>query len=69
MLNEASIPSAIYYPKPMHLQAPYLRYGGGEGSLPVSEAICHQVMSLPMHPYLPDNDARRIAEVIRTVMS
>jgi len=64
-LNEAGIPSAIYYPKPMHLQTPYLAYGGGEGSLPVSETICHQVMSLPMHPYLPDDDARRIAGVIR----
>ncbi len=68
-LNEAGIPSAIYYPKPMHLQAPYLSYGGGEGSLPVSETICHQVMSLPMHPYLPDEDARRIAEVIRKAVA
>ena len=68
-LNEAGIPSAIYYPKPMHLQAPYLSYGGGEGSLPVSETICHQVMSLPMHPYLPDEDARRIADVIRKALA
>ena len=68
-LNEADIPSAVYYPKPMHLQVPYLPYGGGEGSLPVSESICHQVMSLPMHPYLPDNDARRIAETIRKVIA
>ncbi len=68
-LNEAGIPSAVYYPKPMHLQAPYLAYGGGEGSLPVSESICHEVMSLPMHPYLPDEDARRIAEVIRKAVA
>jgi dTDP-4-amino-4,6-dideoxygalactose transaminase len=68
-LNEADIPSAIYYPKPMHLQAPYRPYGAGEGSLPVSEMICHQVMSLPMHPYLPDDDARRIADVIRTALT
>jgi dTDP-4-amino-4,6-dideoxygalactose transaminase len=65
-LDEAGIPSAVYYPRPMHLQAPYLPYGGGEGSLPVGESICHQVISLPMHPYLPDDDARRIAEIIRT---
>lgn len=68
-LNEAGIPSAIYYPKPMHLQEPYLPYGSGEGSLPVSETICHQVMSLPMHPYLPDDDARRIAEVVRKTLA
>ncbi|MEM7192132.1 MAG: DegT/DnrJ/EryC1/StrS family aminotransferase, partial [Pseudomonadota bacterium] len=67
-LNDAGIPSAIYYPKPMHLQAPYLPYGSGEGSLPVSEQICHQVMSLPMHPYLPDDDARRVAGIIQTIV-
>jgi len=67
-LNKSSIPSAIYYPKPMHMQAPYWPHGGGQGSLPVSEALCHKVMSLPMHPYLPDDDARRIAEVIRDAL-
>ena len=55
----------IYYPKPMHLQAPYAQYGGGEGSLPVSETICEEVMSLPMHPYLSDEDASRVAEMVK----
>lgn len=68
-LGAAGIPTMIYYPKPMHLQAPYLPYGGGEGSLPVSEAICHQVMSLPMHPYLSDDDARRIAAATRDALA
>ncbi len=68
-LGTAGIPTMIYYPKPMHLQAPYLPYGGGEGSLPVSEAICRQVMSLPMHPYLSDDDARRIAAATRDALA
>lgn len=68
-LGAAGIPTMIYYPKPMHLQAPYLPYGGGEGSLPVSEAICRQVMSLPMHPYLSDDDARRIAAATRDALA
>jgi UDP-2-acetamido-2-deoxy-ribo-hexuluronate aminotransferase len=68
-LGKAGIPSMIYYPKPMHLQAPYLPYGGGEGSLPVSEAICHEVMSLPMHPYLSGDDAKRVAAVIRETLA
>ncbi len=68
-LGAAGIPTMIYYPKPMHLQAPYLAYGGGEGSLPVSEAICRQVMSLPMHPYLSDDDARRIAAATREALA
>lgn len=68
-LGDAGIPSMIYYPKPMHLQAPYLPYGGGEGSLPVSETICHEVMSLPMHPYLSEDDAKRIATVVREALA
>ena len=68
-LGAAGIPTMIYYPKPMHLQAPYLPYGGREGSLPVSEAICRQVMSLPMHPYLSDDDARRIAAATRDALA
>ena len=68
-LGKAGIPSMIYYPKPMHLQAPYLPYGGGEGSLPVSETICHEVMSLPMHPYLCGDDAKRVTAVIREALA
>ena len=64
-LAEAGIPTMIYYPKPMHLQAPYAAYGGGDGSLPVSETICEEVMSLPMHPYLSDEDASRVAELVK----
>ena len=68
-LSDAGIPSMIYYPKPMHLQAPYRPFGKGEGSLPVSEAICHEVMSLPMHPYLSDDDARRVASAVRKALT
>ena len=67
-LAEAGIPTMIYYPKPMHLQAPYAPFGGGEGSLPVSETICDEVMSLPMHPYLADDDAKRIAAAVREAL-
>ena len=67
-LKEAGIPTMIYYPKPMHLQTPYAPYGGGKGSLPVSETICDQVMSLPMHPYLGDDDAKRIAAAVRSAL-
>jgi len=68
-LAAAGIPTGIYYPKPMHLQAPYAPYGSGEGSLPVSETICDEVMSLPMHPYLSDDDAKRIAAAVRDALS
>ena len=38
----------------MHLQPAYRAYGDDEGSLPVAEALCQQVLALPMHPYLDE---------------
>jgi len=64
-LKDQGIPTAIYYPIPMHLQAAYREYGGGEGSCPVSERLSQRVLSLPMHPYLDEASVARIAEVVR----
>ncbi len=64
-LGEAGIPTAVYYPEPMHLQPAYREYGGGEGSLPVSEALCGRIVSLPMHAYMCDDTADRIIEAVR----
>jgi UDP-2-acetamido-2-deoxy-ribo-hexuluronate aminotransferase len=50
-LSDAGVPTAIYYPLPMHLQPAYSAYGRGEGSLPVSEQLSKEVLSLPMNPY------------------
>lgn len=68
-LKEAGIPTMIYYPKPMHLQPPYAPFGGGEGSMPVTEALCSQVVSLPMHPYLADETAEKIVGQVRKVFT
>ena len=51
-LGKQGIPTQIYYPLPMHLQPAYSKFGGGEGSLPVSERLSQEVLALPMHPYL-----------------
>ncbi|MEE2996015.1 MAG: DegT/DnrJ/EryC1/StrS aminotransferase family protein [Pseudomonadota bacterium] len=53
-LKESGVPTAIYYPKPMHLQSAYLQYGDGEGSLPISETLSERILCLPMHPYLDE---------------
>ncbi|MCY3829236.1 MAG: DegT/DnrJ/EryC1/StrS family aminotransferase [Rhodospirillaceae bacterium] len=67
-LGEAGIPTAVYYPEPMHLQPAYRDYGGGEGSLPVSEALCGRIVSLPMHAYMRDETADRIIEAVRAAI-
>ena len=65
-LGEAGIPTAVYYPEPMHLQPAYRLWSEGEGSLPVSEALCGRILSLPMHAYMRDDAADRIIEAVRT---
>ncbi len=51
-LRGSGIPTAVYYPVPMHLQRPYADYPRPPGGLPVSEAAADRVLALPMHPYL-----------------
>ncbi|MFD2161863.1 DegT/DnrJ/EryC1/StrS family aminotransferase [Paradesertivirga mongoliensis] len=48
-LLEQGIPSMIYYPIPVHLQKAYLSYGYKEGDFPVSEKLCKEVISFPIH--------------------
>ncbi len=48
-LLEQGIPSMIYYPVPVHLQEAYLSYGYKEGDFPVSEKLCKEVISFPIH--------------------
>jgi UDP-2-acetamido-2-deoxy-ribo-hexuluronate aminotransferase len=64
-LQEQGVPTAVYYPRPMHLQPAYAGYGDGEGSLPVSEKLAGKVMSLPMHGYMKEETALRIANAVR----
>ncbi len=61
-LKELNIPSMIYYPVPMHLQPAYLDYGKGAGSMPVSEKISGEVLSIPVHPYLHEEQQEYIIE-------
>jgi UDP-2-acetamido-2-deoxy-ribo-hexuluronate aminotransferase len=60
-LKEAKIPTAIYYPKPLHLQDAFVGLGYEAGDLPVSEDYASRVFSLPMHPYLKLEDLQSIA--------
>jgi dTDP-4-amino-4,6-dideoxygalactose transaminase len=63
-LAARGVPTAIYYPKPMHLQPAYAAYGAGAGSMPVSERLCGQVLSLPMNPYLSPAQVERVCDAV-----
>jgi len=64
-LRARGIPTAIYYPLPLHRQTAYRTYPVAGNGLPVSDRIAHEVISLPMHPYLTENDQDRIIEAVK----
>ncbi|MDT8273765.1 MAG: DegT/DnrJ/EryC1/StrS family aminotransferase, partial [Desulfomonilia bacterium] len=64
-LKQARIPTAIYYPKPLHLQTAYQYLDYKPGDFAVSEKSSEAVFSLPMHPYLTDQEQEEIVDVIR----
>ncbi len=70
-LKAAGIPSMVYYPKPMHLQAAFSSVvpEGAQGLCPVATSLCDRVLSIPMHPYLTEEDidtvCKTIAETLR----
>ena len=63
-LKAADIPTAIYYPKPLHLQTAFKDLGYEKGDFPVSEDFSGRIFSLPMHPYLSSSDQEKIATVL-----
>jgi dTDP-4-amino-4,6-dideoxygalactose transaminase len=58
------VPTAIYYPIPLHLHAPYAPYPTAPGGLPATEAVARRVISLPMHPDMPDSDIDRVVAAV-----
>jgi dTDP-4-amino-4,6-dideoxygalactose transaminase len=64
-LRAQGVPTAVYYPVPMHRQAPYAHFPQGPGGLPVSAAKADTVLALPMHPYLAPEVQDRIIAAVR----
>jgi len=64
-LKAQGIPTAIYYPKPLHRQQAYRQFPSVEGGLAVSERLADEVISLPMHAYLDHATQDRIIAAVR----
>ena len=62
-LKAEGVPSAIYYPRPLHLQPAYQAHHDGT-PLPVSEDLAQRIMALPIHPDLSDADIDRICTAV-----
>lgn len=68
-LKAEGIPTAIYYPKPLHRQTAYQAFPVAEGGLPVSEKLSREVISLPMHAYLDGPTQDRIVDALRGALA
>jgi dTDP-4-amino-4,6-dideoxygalactose transaminase len=68
-LKAEGIPTAIYYPIPLHRQVAYRGYPVAEGGLAVSERLAQEVISLPMHAYLDEPVQDRIIAAVRRALA
>lgn len=63
-LKEREIDSMIYYPVPLHYHKPY-QHLAAKGSLPITEQTSNEVLSLPVHQYLTDEDINHVVSSVR----
>jgi UDP-2-acetamido-2-deoxy-ribo-hexuluronate aminotransferase len=69
-MKARGIPTAVHYPVPLHLQPVFAGLNQGAGSFPASEAAAQRVISLPMHPYLTEDQQMRVVRALQeTVLS
>jgi dTDP-4-amino-4,6-dideoxygalactose transaminase len=64
-LKEKNIPHAVYYPVPLHLQKAFASSGNKKGDFPVTEKLSEQVISLPMHTELTEEQQRFMTDTIK----
>ena len=55
-LKEEDVPTAVHYPIPLHLQEVFKYLGYKKGDFPISERIASEIISLPMNPYICDEE-------------
>lgn len=68
-LKEAGIPTAVHYPMPLHLQECFSYLGYQENAFPVAETVSKQILSLPMNPYVSDEEIAYIVQEISACLS
>jgi dTDP-4-amino-4,6-dideoxygalactose transaminase len=69
VLQTRGVPTAIYYPKPLHRQGAYKHFPVAGNGLPVTEKLASEVISLPMHPYLDEPTQDRVIAAVREALA
>ena len=65
-IRDSNIPSVIYYPIPLSKQRGYKHYPSVSSGLDVSNLLAEHVLSLPMHPYLTEEDQMTVVEALNS---
>lgn len=68
-MKALGVPTAVHYPIALHEQPVFDYLGQSEGAFPVSEAAARRVISLPMHPYLTEEQQGRVVEALRAAVA
>ena len=68
VMKAHDVPTAIYYPVPMHGQPPYRNFPVADGGLAVTSDLCARVLALPMHPYLEASVQEQITAALETAL-
>ncbi len=63
-LKERGVGSAIYYPIPVHRQKPFVALGYGNEAFPVTDRLTAEVLSIPVHPSLSDDEVTQVVEAV-----
>lgn len=67
-LHEKGIPTAVYYPVCLHEQPVYKSLGYEKGSFPIAEKAANEVLSLPMHPWLTEEEQDHIVNAVKQIL-
>jgi dTDP-4-amino-4,6-dideoxygalactose transaminase len=67
-LKAQGIPTAIYYPKPLHRLEAYKRFPVADNGIPTTDQLAEEVISLPMHAYLDATTQDRVIEAVRAAL-
>lgn len=63
-LEEAGVETLIHYPVPLHLQPAFSRWNLAPGAFPTGERACREVLSLPLHPQMTDEEVEHVIESV-----
>ena len=67
-MRKDGVPTAVYYPHPIHTQKPYAHYPISRGDLKVTEALAADVLALPMHPYLDSTTQDKVGKALKAAL-